>query len=113
LIVFSNRHVRFKKKKRNQARTSTEKESDKKNKKKESYKNSKKRRIRQEFKNTRILPGEAFLASSDKILSTRISPEVLDLFFQARVLYRKNGERILADNPENQEPGKTRGKIVD
>ncbi len=59
---------------------------------------------------TRILSDEAFLALSDKILSTRISQEGPDLFFfQARILYRRNGRRISADNQENQEYG----KIVD
>jgi hypothetical protein len=59
------------------------------------------------------LSGEAFLGLSDKILSTRISQEGPDLFFQARILYGRNGRRILADNQENQESGKIGGKIVD
>ncbi len=79
----------------------------------ESGKNYKKKRISQEYKNTRILSGETFLASSDKILSTRIPQECSDLAFQARILHRRNGKRILTDNQENQESGKTRGKIVD
>jgi hypothetical protein len=99
-----------------------EKDSGKNSRKQESCKNCKKKRIRQEvkkkrirqeLKKTRILPGEAFLALSDKILSTRISQELPDLFFQARILYRRNGKRILTDKQENQESGKTIGKIVD
>ena len=82
------------------------KESGKKVKKKEPGKNVKKKRIRQEYKNTRILSGEAFLALSDKSLSTRIPQEGPDLFFHARILYRRNGKRILTDNQEKQESGK-------
>jgi hypothetical protein len=89
------------------------KKSGKKSKKKESDKNFKKKRIRQEFKNTRILAGEELLASPAKIRSTWILPERQDLFFQTRILYRRNGKRILAANQEKQEPGKNDGKIVD
>ena len=78
--------------------TRKKKKSGKKFKKKEAGKKVKEKRIRQEFKNARILPGETFLASSAKILSTRISPESQDLFFQARILHRRNGKRILTDN---------------
>jgi hypothetical protein len=42
-------------------------------------------RITQEFKSRRILPGKAFLASPDKIVSTWILSESSDLFFQARI----------------------------
>jgi len=52
------------------------------------------------------LPGDEFLALSDKILSTRISQEDQDLFFQARILHRRNGKRILTDSQEKQESGK-------
>jgi len=52
------------------------------------------------------LPDDVFFASPAKILSTRISPESQDLFFQARILYRRNGKRILTDNQEKQESGK-------
>ena len=65
--------------------------------KKESGKNS---------RHTRFLPGEAFLASTGKILSTRIPQECQDLIFQARILYRRNGKGILTDNQEKQESGK-------
>ncbi len=80
---------------------------------KESDKNSRKQRFRQEVKNTRILPGKAFLASPAKIGSTWILPESQDLFFQARILYRRNGKRILTDIQEKQEPGKNGDKNVD
>ena len=79
----------------------------------ESDKNCKNTRIRQEYKNTRILPGETFLASPAKILSTRILPERQDLFFQARILYRRNDKRILSDVQEKQESGQNEDKIVD
>jgi hypothetical protein len=72
-----------------------------------------KKRISQEYKNTRILPGEAFLASPDKIVSTWILSEGPDLFFQTRILRRRNGKRILTENQEKQESGKIDGKIVD
>jgi hypothetical protein len=85
------------KKNKNHARIARRKESDKK---------SRKKRIRQEYKNTRILPGKAFLASPAKIVSTWILPESQDLFFQARILYRRNGKRIWTDNQEKQESGK-------
>jgi hypothetical protein len=49
-----------------------EKDSGKNSRKQEPCKNCKKKRISQEYKNTRILPGDEFLALSDKILSTRI-----------------------------------------
>ena len=88
-------------------------ESYQKSKKQESCKNCKKTRIRQEYKNTRILPGETFLASPAKILSTRILPERQDLFFQARILYRRNDKRILSDFQEKQESGQIEVKIVD
>jgi len=52
------------------------------------------------------LPGEAFLASPDKLLSTRIPQECQELVFQARILYRRNGKRILTDKQEKQESGK-------
>jgi hypothetical protein len=52
------------------------------------------------------LPEETFLASSAKIRSTWILPECQDLFFQTRILYRRNGKRILAGNQEKQESGK-------
>jgi hypothetical protein len=81
--------------------------------KKESDTKSRTKRISQEYKNTRILSDEVFLASPDKILSTRILPEGSDLVFQARILCRRNSKRILTDDQENQESGKTRGKIVD
>ena len=61
----------------------------------ESCKNCEKKRIRQEYKNTRILPGKAFLASPAKILSTWILSESQDLFFQARILNRRNGKKNL------------------
>ena len=89
------------------------KESGKKVKKKEPGKNVKKKRIRQEYKNTRILPGETILASPAMIRSTWILPESQDLFFQARILYRKDGKRILTDKQEKQESGKKHVKIVD
>jgi len=41
-----------------------------------------KKRIRQEFKNTRILPGETFLASPGKIRSTRILQKGKICFFR-------------------------------
>ena len=100
-------------KKRNQARISRKKNQTRKARKRDQTRSSRKRKIRQEYKNTRILPGEAFLASPDKILSTRISPECQDLFFQERILYRRNSKRILTDDQEKQESGKTSGKIVD
>ena len=68
---------------------------------------------KESVKNTRILSGDVFLASPDKIVSTWILPESQDLFFQARILYRRNGKRILTDNQENQESGKIDDKIVD
>jgi len=83
-----------------------EKDSGKNSRKQEPCKNCKKKRISQEYKNTRILPGDEFLALSDKILSTRISQEGQDLFFQARILHRRNGKRILTDSQEKQESGK-------
>ena len=89
-----------------------EKESDKKSREKNQT-SSQEKRISQEYKNTRILSVDAFLASPDKIRSTRILPECQDLFFQARILYRRNGKRILTDNQENQESGKNDGKNVD
>jgi hypothetical protein len=73
----------------------------------------KKKKISQEYKNTRILSDEAFLALPDKIVSTWILPEGPDLCFQARILRRRNGKRILTDNEGNQESGKIDGKIVD
>ena len=74
---------------------------------------TRKTRISQEYKNTRILSDETFLALSAKILSTRIPQENKNLLFQTRILYRRNGKRILTDIQENQESGKTRGKNVD
>ncbi len=71
------------------------------------------RTVSQEYKSTRILSGEAFLALPDKIVSTWILPEGPDLCFQARILRRRNGKRILTDNQGNQESGKIDGKIVD
>ena len=81
--------------------------------KKNQARQSREKRIRQELKNTRIWPGGTFLASSDKLLSTRIPQESQDQFFQARILYRRNGKRILTDNQEKQESGKKDGKNVD
>jgi hypothetical protein len=40
------------------------------------------KRLRQEFKNRRILPEDEFLASPAKIWSTCILPESQDLFFR-------------------------------
>ena len=85
-------------KKRNQARILRKRNQARSSRKKKQARKSRKKRIRQEFKNARILPGEAFLASPAKILSTRISPESQDLFFQARILHIRNGKRILTDN---------------
>ena len=90
-------------KKRNQARILRKKNQARSSRKKEAGQRVKKKRISQEYKNTKILSGEAFLALPDKILSTRISQEYSDLFFQARILRRRNGKRILTDNQENQE----------
>jgi hypothetical protein len=59
------------------------------------------------------LSGEAFLALIGKIVSTWILPEGPDLCFQARILRRRNGKRILTNNQGNQESGKIDGKIVD
>ena len=93
--------------KKKQARSTSKKMNQiRKTRKRNQTRISRKKRIRQEFKKARILPGEAFLASPAKILSTRISPEDQDLFFQARILYRRNGKRILTDNQEKQESGK-------
>jgi hypothetical protein len=69
----------------------------------ESNKNFK-NRFGQEFKNTRILAGDALLASQDKIRSTWILSESQDLLFQTR---------ILTANQEKQESGKNDAKIVD
>ena len=61
----------------------------------ESGKNCKKKRTTQEYKNTRILPGETFLGSSDKLLSTRIPQECSDLVFQVRILHRREWQKNL------------------
>jgi hypothetical protein len=50
---------------------------------------------------------------SGKIRSTWILPESQDLFFPTRILYGRNGKRILAGNQEKQESGKNDAKIVD
>jgi hypothetical protein len=94
------------KKKRSRQEVQEKKNQIRKTRKRNQTRISRTKRIRQEFKNARILPGEAFFASPAKILSTRISPEDPDLFFQARILYRRNGKRILTDNQEKQESGK-------
>ena len=59
-----------------------------------------------------MLPGDEYLVSPDKLLSTRIPQEGQDLFFQAIILYIRNGKRILTDSSENKESGKTTGKNV-
>ncbi len=61
-------------------------DSGKSSRKQESYKNYKKKRIRQEFKNTRILVGETFLASPAKIGFTWTLPESQDLLFSGKNL---------------------------
>ena len=71
-----------------QARTSRKKDPDK---------NFKKKRIRQESKNTRVLSEVAVLASPAKIRSTRFLLDSQDLFLQARILYRRNEKRILLE----------------
>jgi hypothetical protein len=91
-------------KKKSQARTAREKNEARK---------SREKTIKQEFKNTKILPGDTILASPAKIRSTWILPESQDLFFQTRILYRRNGKRILAGNQEKKESGKNEAKIVD
>jgi hypothetical protein len=40
-------------------------------------------------------------------------PESQDLFFQTRILHRRNGRRILTGNQEKQESGNNNGKNVD
>ncbi len=60
---------------------------------------SRRKRIRQKVKKTRILPGESILASSAKTLSTRILPECHDQFFSDKNLVCSNVNRILADQP--------------
>ena len=98
---------------KNHARKARNKNHTRKARKQESCKNCKNTRIRQEYKNTKILPGDTFLASPAKIVSTRILPESQDLFFQARILYRRNEKRILSDVQEKQESGQIEVKIVD
>ncbi len=63
-------------------------------------------RKKESDKNTRILPEDEFLASPVKIQCTQILSESQDLFFLTRILYRKNGKRLLIDNQEKQELGK-------
>jgi len=69
-----------------------------------SDKNVKKKRFRQEVKDTRILPGESILVSSTKTLSTRILPECHEQFFSDKNLNwstkkNKNLERTsISDN---------------
>ena len=45
--------------------------------------------------------------------SRQLVLECQDLVFQARILYRRNGKRILTDNQEKQESGKNDVKNVD
>ena len=55
------------------------------------------KRIRQEFKKTRILSGETILASPAKIRSTWFLSEGHDLIFQTRILAVVYVKRILTD----------------
>ena len=82
-------------KKRNQERILRKKNQATSSRNQESGKNCKKKRTRQEYKNTRILPAETFLGSSDKLLSTRIPQECSDLVFQVRILHRREWQKNL------------------
>ncbi len=48
----------------------------------------------------------------ESVKNIRILLEGSDLIYKARTLCRRNGKRILTDNQQNQECGKTGGKIV-
>ena len=99
-------------KKKTQGRIQENKESCKSYQKKESHKKRRRKRFRQEVKNTRILFDGIFLDSAGKIRPKHILQKDKIRFFRQETCIEGMQKRILTDNQDKQESGKNDIRIV-